>query len=194
MNGLFSTKFLSPGLCCDPSQKDLVYGGTMYYLKDESLDLRNSPNERTFVLQLDKNTFIDGQPPWNPKLSYLSGKLQYINNEVKLCHSNRNSITSNTKLMRSRHGIFTKNARFHYSDWKSSSNQMPTWSRDRVLLHVDKNIYPGEEFFLDYHWDVESWKQIGGRLTHNYLASQIICWRETAVKYNYDFKYLYKNQ
>jgi hypothetical protein len=193
MNGLFSTKFLSPGLCCESHQQDLVYGGTKYSLSHEDLDLRESPYERTFVLQLDQNSFIDGQPPWNPNLSYLSGKLQFINNEVKFCHYSKNkSLDRNTKLMRSRNGIFTQNARLFYPKWEPLKIRMPAWSHDRVLLHINKPIHPGEEFFIDYHWSMESWEEIGGRLTHNYLTSQTICWRETAVKYNYDLQYFYK--
>jgi hypothetical protein len=188
---------LTVGVCAGSHQSDLIYGGTRYFLKEMAeLDLSTSPEKRTFVFQMDENTIIDGQPPWNPQLPYSPGKLQFMNNMVKYVHAKDLLLDHKTKLERSRNGIFTKNAEFYMPRWnkENKENELPSCFQDNVMLKITKEVNPGEELFVDYHWKPKDWKEIGGRLTHSHLQNQQICWRETALIYNYNLKYFYKEQ
>jgi hypothetical protein len=192
LDGLFSNGFISPGPCLTEEYRNsFVYGGTEYKdicQKDLTDRLIHSPQNVAYVLRLASNHYLDGQPAWNENLPYKIGKLQYANNFVMYKEKEDATaldLTISTPIFSSS-GIFLLP--------KEHSRTYPPWTRNQVLFLANKQIYPGEEIFVNYHWTEKQWQSIGGKYTHSYLKKvSAILWRETAVRYSYNFVTLRKN-
>ena len=194
-NGLFSTGYMPVGPCIDAKyQNAMVYGGKFFKETTASKvkqDLQDSPFASSYVIEINRNCFLDGQPSWNndDNTTYKPGMLQFMNQFIKFedKHSRHQDLHNSSPIFGSA-GVFLRPNKDH-------KKYFPAWSHDQILFGVQRETFAGEELFVNYHWTPENWASVGGLLKHSQLKaiSSKLFWRETAVRYSYDIVNLRKN-